>query len=139
MEGLKLVRQGMTEVNTGMHALVVHLEQQVQKLMAESQQLQEEARCLLTQRLTQVHVLQDEVSKLRHSLEETEQLAPLRQELERLHREVESWRSQHASLHQAWQDDRRLIEEWERRWQERQRVGQLAQQLRKTMEGSACS
>lgn len=129
----------MSEEETGMHALVVHLEQQVQKLLAESAQLQEEARSLLAQRLTQVHALQDEVAQLRNTLEKAEQLAPLRQELERLHREVESWRCQHASLHLAWQADRRLIEEWERRWQERQRVGQLALQLCKTMEGSACS
>ncbi len=122
-----------------MHDLVIYLENQLQQLMRESQRLQEESRQLLAQRLTQVHALQDEVQVLREQLQQAADAGPLMAELERLHREVESWRSQHAALHIAWQADRRALEEWERRWSERQRISQLAQQLKKTMGESACS
>lgn len=122
-----------------MHHLVVHLERQIQSLMRESQRLEEEVRQILSQRLTQVHALQDEVSTLRTHLQNSADTASLHAELERLHREVDSWREQHAALHVAWQADRRSLEEWERRWNERQRIGQLAQQLRRTMDESACS
>jgi DNA repair ATPase RecN len=130
---------GMKAEESGIYTLVCHLERELQKCLKESEQSLEEARTLLNQRLSQVHALQEEVGRLREQLAESEQTEPLHAEIERLHHEVEVWRNQHASLHAAWQTDRRLLEEWQRRWSERQRVGQLAQQVRRTREGSGCS
>ena len=130
---------GNSQMERGMAQLVRHLEQQIQHLIQEGRAFEEQARQLLCARLAQVHTLQDEVQQLRAQLAMTPETTLLQSELERLHKEVEVWRQQHAALHLAWDADRRALDEWKRRWSQRQRVGQLAQQLHQTMSESACS
>ena len=99
-------------------------------------QLQEQAKALaqLRERFeTRDQVQTQELEELRQRLLAEGRSEVLQAEISRLHREIDTWREQHAQLYAALAYDRHRLSELERRREEHRRTVAQAQQIQATV------
>ena len=114
-------------------SLIKILEEQTQRLAAQSVALQQELHTVRQEAAAQQHTLQEQLEQARHQLVTEGRSAVWVSEIHRLQGEVEQWRGLHAQLHHKLEQAERRVSELERRQVEQQRIRSAAQQVNATL------